>query len=146
MHPRQGSGPPGESLTRFPLSRDSLHARRHRRQIPCRTPDCEPNLSGNLETAVLRVTCCELALWNPRARCHLAGARKPDVLAIRTSAFSHFVPWGCFAFQMLRTKRFRTVVIATLVIAGCSLLLDAGLKTALGILLVGAAIAWGIGS
>ena len=46
---------------------------------------------------------------------------------------------------MLANRKFKATLIATLVIAGCCLLFDAGLKTALGVLFVGGAIACGIG-
>jgi hypothetical protein len=46
---------------------------------------------------------------------------------------------------MLANRKFKAILVATLVIAGCCLLFDAGLKTALGVLLIGSAIACGIG-
>jgi hypothetical protein len=51
----------------------------------------------------------------------------------------------CRSKLMLANRKFKAILIATLVIAGCCLLFDAGLKTALGVLLVGSAIAFGIG-
>ena len=46
---------------------------------------------------------------------------------------------------MLANRKFKATLIATLVIAGCCLLFDFGLKTALGVLLVGSAITCGVG-